>query len=376
MSAEGIFLIGDSGDLVVLEPSPYDTEAILQEALASHPEVLAGSTTSGQGAGRLLLIKREAGVPTAEGGPQTFSLDHLFVDSQAVPVIVEVKRSTDTRIRREVVGQMLDYAANGQRYWSVAALAEQAARDADALGTSLDAMLEGLGFEGEVDAFWLKFEENLRTGRVRLVFVADRLPPELVRIIEFLNAQMRPAEVLGVELIQYRGSGAKVLVPRVVGVTQQAADAKTTLRSSGREWTLDEVIALHRDRNGDGVADGIRELADHWIAMEPAVCRISVGTGASPAMLWISGPPDKWAPIIATYPSSGYGWFQWLDWPEGDRRELLNCLNEVPGIVIPAEKISGRPPFSLGVFASAEAREKLEGVLRWALGRWHLIHGQ
>jgi 5-methylthioribose kinase len=30
---------------------------------------------------------------------------------------VEVKRSSDTRIRREVVGQMLDYAANAVVYW-------------------------------------------------------------------------------------------------------------------------------------------------------------------------------------------------------------------------------------------------------------------
>ncbi len=29
-----------------------------------------------------------------------------------IPTLVEVKRSTDSRIRREVVGQMLDYAAN------------------------------------------------------------------------------------------------------------------------------------------------------------------------------------------------------------------------------------------------------------------------
>jgi hypothetical protein len=34
-----------------------------------------------------------------------------------VPTLVEVKRSDDTRIRREVVGQMLDYAANGVVYW-------------------------------------------------------------------------------------------------------------------------------------------------------------------------------------------------------------------------------------------------------------------
>jgi hypothetical protein len=45
------------------------------------------------------------------------SVDHLFVDQDAVPTLVEVKRSSDTRIRREVVGQMLDYAANAVVYW-------------------------------------------------------------------------------------------------------------------------------------------------------------------------------------------------------------------------------------------------------------------
>jgi hypothetical protein len=34
------------------------------------------------------------------------------LDQDAILTIVEVKRSTDTHVRREVVGQMLDYAAN------------------------------------------------------------------------------------------------------------------------------------------------------------------------------------------------------------------------------------------------------------------------
>jgi len=38
------------------------------------------------------------------------------LDQDAIPTIVEVKRSTDTRIRREVVGQMLGYAANAVVY--------------------------------------------------------------------------------------------------------------------------------------------------------------------------------------------------------------------------------------------------------------------
>jgi hypothetical protein len=37
---------------------------------------------------------------------------------------VEVKRSTDTRLRREVVGQMLDYAANAVVYSPVEHLIE------------------------------------------------------------------------------------------------------------------------------------------------------------------------------------------------------------------------------------------------------------
>jgi hypothetical protein len=46
----------------------------------------------------------------------------------------------------------------------------------------------------EPDAFWRQVDANLRAGRVRMVFVADRIPPELRRIVEFLNEQMRPAE--------------------------------------------------------------------------------------------------------------------------------------------------------------------------------------
>ena len=32
---------------------------------------------------------------------------------------MEVKRSSDTRIRREVVGQLIEYAANAVVYWPV-----------------------------------------------------------------------------------------------------------------------------------------------------------------------------------------------------------------------------------------------------------------
>ncbi|HEV2126472.1 MAG TPA: hypothetical protein VGW38_27250 [Chloroflexota bacterium] len=35
--------------------------------------------------------------------------------------------------------------------------------------------------------------------------MADEIPPDLQRIVEFLNAQMSPAEVLAIEIRQYIG---------------------------------------------------------------------------------------------------------------------------------------------------------------------------
>jgi hypothetical protein len=69
-----------------------------------------------------LLISREVALASEEDGAGRWSVDHLFLDQDAIPTIVEVKRSADTRIRREVVGQMLDYAANAVVYWSVEGL--------------------------------------------------------------------------------------------------------------------------------------------------------------------------------------------------------------------------------------------------------------
>ena len=58
-------------------------------------------------------------MPDEQDSSGRWSLDHLFLDQDAIPTLVEVKRSSDTRIRREVIGQMLDYAANAVAHWPV-----------------------------------------------------------------------------------------------------------------------------------------------------------------------------------------------------------------------------------------------------------------
>lgn len=278
MGGDGIFL-NQGNSLVVLTEQPYATEDVLQQALAEYPEVIAGPSTAGSEGGKLLLVKREMGVPGTEGGASVWSLDHLFLDADGVPVVVEVKRSTDTRIRREVVGQMLDYAANGVKYWPVSTLRAQVEENAAAAGKTGEDVVTALRPGLDPEEFWKAVEANLASGRIRMLFVADALPPELVRIIEFLNEQMNPAEVLGVELRQYVGGEHTAYVPRIVGRTTSAVAAKTA--TGGQHWDEERFLDAARTRRPPAeVALVERLLAD----VRNRGTRFGWGKGATPGV--------------------------------------------------------------------------------------------
>src|SRR5215211_4729982 len=156
--------------------TPYDSEDVLQALLARFPDLLAGDQLAGQAPRRWLLVGREAALPTEEDGGGRWSVDHLFLDQDAVPTLVEVKRSSDTRIRREVVGQMLDYAANAVVYWPVERLKATFEANCRADGLDADALIKAVLADGDdVDKFWSRAATNLQAGRVRLVFVADEI---------------------------------------------------------------------------------------------------------------------------------------------------------------------------------------------------------
>ncbi len=102
MANDSIYLM--SGDeLVEMRSKPYESEDLLQVLLAKHPDLLAGSQMDRDIPRRWLPVRRELGVSGKEGEASRFSLDHLFIDQDGIPTLVEVKRSTDTRLRREVV---------------------------------------------------------------------------------------------------------------------------------------------------------------------------------------------------------------------------------------------------------------------------------
>lgn len=231
-----IFLLNDSDNLVSMEATPYDSERLLQELLAKYPDLLAGDQIDSEDPKRWLLVTREMQVPGDVGGSGRWSLDHLFLDQEAVPTLVEVKRSTDNRIRREVVGQMLDYAANGIAHWPIEKVRTAFESRCEAEGTEPgEELIAFLGDDHDPTDFWQLAKTNLQAGRIRLVFVADEIPPELRRIVEFLNSHLDPTEVLAIEIKQYVGQGMKTLVPRVLGMTETARIRKRGAPREGNE---------------------------------------------------------------------------------------------------------------------------------------------
>jgi hypothetical protein len=213
-----IFLLENGNELVEMEEKEYASELLLQDLIAEHPDLLAGDQMDEENPRKWLLVKKEQEMYSEEEGSSVVYLDHLFLDQDCVPTLVEVKRSSDTRIRREVVGQMLDYASNAVYHLSVDEMASNVKSHFPGQDME-DVISSELEFEGDPEAFWENVKTNLQAGKIRMIFLADTIPPELKRIVEFLNEQMDPAEVFAVEVKQYLGGGLKALVPRLTGQT-------------------------------------------------------------------------------------------------------------------------------------------------------------
>lgn len=277
--SDGMFLMHESGDLVPMKDTPYDTEGQLQEWLARYPDLLPGDQVDAETPRKWLLVCREARIPEEEEGEGRWSVDHLFLDQEGIPTLIEVKRSTDSRIRREVVGQMLDYAANAAAYWTVQtirSMLENRCREAE---REVSAELKTALQVEDTEEFWASVAKNLESKKIRLIFVADEIPKELRRIVEFLNEDLANIEVLALEVKRFEGtSGTKVrtIVSKVVGHTPLAESRKRPAAGLGETQISAEEMLSKVEMASGAAAKGLAKQAVDWaVARGMAELRLS-----------------------------------------------------------------------------------------------------
>jgi len=370
--ASGVFLIQSDGQLVEMSEESYGSEADFQELLAKYPNLLAGNQINDAEPRKWLLISREVPLSSEENGGNRWSVDHLFLDQDAIPTLVEVKRSSDTRIRREVVGQMLEYAANAVVYWPVEEI--RARFEATCQASDLDsenALAVFLGPSEDSGAFWQKVKVNMQAGKIRLLFVADEIPKELRRIVEFLNEQMIPAEVLAVEIKQFTGKGYKSLVPRVHGQTEKAIANKNINIGSKRQWDEESFFKELKSRRSIEEAEIARKILE-WA--RDKLPRFWWGKGKQdgsfypvldyngeqyyPIAIWTYGKIEIQFQYLMTKPSFN---------DEIKRKELLNQLNQIPGVKISEKSITRRPNIFLSTFKDESSLGMLLETLDWVV---------
>ena len=278
--AERIYIQGESGGLEPLEEERFSTEDDLQALIAEHPELLDGEQIQPGDPRRWLLITREKGISETSDSGARWSVDHLMIDQEGVPTLVEVKRGDNTEIRRHVVGQMLDYAAHAIQSWNADELRQTFERTAVSQGLDSNVELGNLlqtDGEPDADAFWQSVAANLNDKHLRLLFVADHIPDQLGRVVEFLNEQMQNIEVLAVEIKRFRGEHRQTLVPRVIGriagsPSQGATSRKQRLTQESflSEFTGDE------ERNAAERLLEVAQQSDAFLSWGPSGVSIRV----------------------------------------------------------------------------------------------------
>ena len=271
------------GDGKWSEPSShgYVDESSLQALLAEHPTLLPGVV--GESA---VCREFQSGV-----GPA----DIVIVDAESSVTLVECKLAANREVRREVIGQVLDYAS---RLWQMPLndfLNQWQARGgtpiADVLGDGQEAGIAALG-------------ENLQAGRFRIILAVDLINDDLMRIVTYLNSVTNAdTSVVAVEFRKMTYGDTEILMPRSFGA--EIADEKAARSSTARRhWTLDEYLlwCAEYDPTGGVVVKAMLEVFKErgW--------HIGGGAAASPSLnlsTEVAGKGKRW-PLIF-YTDARYG---------------------------------------------------------------------
>ena len=361
--SSGVFLLNKDGSLEEMNQEDYSSEEYLQTLLENYPNLLAGEQINETNPRKWIVISREFPVPGDDFSGGRWSLDHLLLDQEGIPTLVEVKRSSDTRIRREVVGQMLDYAANAISFWKVETIRlryeSKFGNDSEQAKIDMDSKFEN---PVEYEDYWEKVDNHLKTGRIRLLFVADEIPSELKQIVEFLNQQMNPAEVLAIEIKQYTGQEQSTFVPRVIGQSLKTVSAKQSKKQWDESLFLDEISSKY----GAEIIEVVNKLLK-W------------GKDQNLRIWWGSGSNHGSCFLVKDHNEVPYSSF--AIWTNGNieiqfqhmknrpvydskdmRLELLNQLNDIRNIQIAFDRIDYRPSIELNSLINEESLGKFISI--------------
>lgn len=189
--------------------------------------------------GRLFTVARELNIPGVG------FVDVLLADERGRLVVVECKLWRNPQARREVVGQILDYARELSRY-AYEDLQRQISVSTRLQGNVLYAMAQRAGTNLDEAEFVDRVSRDLAAGRFLLLIVGDGITEGTRRIGEYLSDQPGLAFNFGlIEMAEYRytdraGVDHEIVQPRILART--AVIERHVIRSEVPGITIDRLL--------------------------------------------------------------------------------------------------------------------------------------
>lgn len=232
----------DVRDAVELSPlgTAAGVDAVSEDAIQmlvhEHPKCLPIAEIDPMFCGAVPIC-RELNTPAG-------AIDNFLVTPSGLPVLVECKLWRNPEGRREVVGQILDYAKELSR-WSSADLQREVRRRVGGSGDVVIDRVRAAGHEVDEADFNDALTLNLRRGRFLLLIVGDGIREGVEAIAEYLQAHAGLHFTLGlVELPIYRlPDGGRLVVPRILARTHVIT--RTVI-------AIPDTMAIQADSPGGG----------------------------------------------------------------------------------------------------------------------------
>ena len=250
----------------MLEPQHFSNESLLQDILEKFPEVVAlddlGVTEP------FLVIGRE--VSTDAG-----SIDVLCIDGDGVLTVIETKLARNSQIRREVVGQVLEYVAQVSNWWAPKVI-EEANKYFSKKNINknlIEYLIESSDQTQEkgYQYFFEKINSNLRNGKIKIVIASDSIPETLRDTVSFIN-RYSSFDIFVMQVKSYVKDEMRIYAPTIYGLTQKIP---TGTERASTQWDEEnffrEISQLTQDK-----IDAIKDLYEFSKASE-----IKWGTGAT-----------------------------------------------------------------------------------------------
>lgn len=243
-------LVGESGEPTPLRRVEFSDQAIaetfLQDLLHRAPETLPVDELDSS-FGPLISLGREIS-----------NIDNLFISPNGRLTIVETKLWRNPEATRQVVAQILDYAARVSR-WSYADLETKARTEAlhptplgsQSLYDFVAARSEDVLPESEfVDAV----QQTLRTGRFLLLIVGDGIRESIEPIVGSLHNHPQKLFTFGLVQLQVfedpHAGGGHLVVPQIVAHTTEIYRYVINVQTTGEATVSVEIENREPEKAG------------------------------------------------------------------------------------------------------------------------------